>query len=71
MIARVEGAPTNYTIKVDGNDVLLTAVPEPELSGLLASSVNGIGVGTPAALAVTLPSKLRELIVIVNYTLTS
>jgi hypothetical protein len=71
IIARVEGAPANYTIKVDGANLQLNATPEPELNGLLASAVNGVALGAPVALEIPLPSKLREFIVIVNYTLTS
>jgi hypothetical protein len=71
IIARVDGAPASYGITVDGNPVTVSAAPEPEFSGLLASSVNGVALATPVAIAAPLPSKLRELIVIVNYSLTS
>lgn len=71
IIARVDGAPANYGITVGGNAVTLNPAPEPEFAGLLASSVNGLALATPLELSALLPSKLRELIVIVNYTLTS
>lgn len=70
IIARVDGAPVSYVLNVGGNPVTLNSAPEPELSGLLASSVSGVALGSPVALAVPLPSKLKELIVIINYQLT-
>ncbi|WP_373498723.1 neuraminidase-like domain-containing protein [Desulfococcus sp.] len=70
IIARVDGAPAGYAITVGGNVVTLNPAPEAELSGLLASSVNGVALATPLVLSAPLPSKLRELIVILNYSLT-
>lgn len=70
IIARVDGAPPNYGITVGGNALTLNPAAEPELSGLLAASVNGVALATPLVLSAPLPSKLRELIVIVNYSLT-
>ncbi|TXH36055.1 MAG: hypothetical protein E6Q92_11570 [Burkholderiaceae bacterium] len=70
IIARVDGAPPSYGITVGGNGVTLTPPPEAELSGLLSSAVNGVALATPLALSAPLPSKLRELILIVNYSLT-
>jgi hypothetical protein len=71
IIARVEGAPANYAMTVGGNAVTLNPAAEPELSGLLATSVNGVVLATPLVLSAPLPSKLRDLIVIVNYSLTA
>jgi hypothetical protein len=71
IVARVDGAPASYGITVAGNAVTLNAAPEPELSGLLASTVNGIALASPVVITAPLPSKLRELIVIVNYSLTN
>ena len=70
-IARVDGAPASYGITVGGGAVTLNAAPEAELAGLLASNVPGITLANPVVIAAPLPSKLRELIVIVNYTLTA
>jgi hypothetical protein len=69
IVARVDGTPANYGITVSGNAVTLNPAAEPELAGLLAASVNGVALETPLALSAPLPSKLRELIVIVNYSL--
>lgn len=71
VIARVDGSPPSYGIAVGGNGVTLTSPPEAELSGLLSSAVNGVALSTPLALSAPLPSKLRELILIVNYSLTA
>lgn len=71
IIARVDGAPPSYGITVGGNAVTLNPAPEPELLGLHASAVNGVALATPLVLSAPLPSKLRELIVIVNYSLTA
>lgn len=71
IFARVDGAPSNYGITVAGNVVTLNPAPEPELSSLLASSVLGVALSTPLTVSAPVPSKLRELIVIVNYSLTS
>jgi len=71
IITRIDGAPASYGIKVDGNDVTLNPTAEPELAGLLAASVNGVALETPLVLSAPLPSKLREMIVIVNYSLTT
>nr|WP_281722005.1 neuraminidase-like domain-containing protein [Nitrosomonas nitrosa] len=71
IIARVDGAPASYGVTVDGNAVTLNSPPEPELSGLLASAVTGVALAAPIAFSAPLPSKLRELIVIVNYSLTA
>jgi hypothetical protein len=70
IIARVDGSPANYGITVGGNAVTLNAPPEAELSGLLAASVNGVALENPVAITIPLPSKVRELIVMVNYSLT-
>jgi hypothetical protein len=70
VIARVDGAPPSYGINVGGSVVTLNPAPEPELSGLYAASVNGVALETPLVLSLALPSKLREMIVIVNYSLT-
>jgi hypothetical protein len=69
IIARVDGSPANYGITVGGTPVNLVPAAEPELTGLLAASVNGVGLNAPLPLAVPLPSKMREVIVIVNYSL--
>ena len=69
IIARVDGSPANYAITVNGNAVTLNSAPEPELAGLLSSSVNGVSLTAPMALSAPLPSTLREMIVIVNYSL--
>ncbi len=69
VIARVDGAPASYGITVGGNPVTLNAAPEPQFAGLLASSVNGVAMATPVTITAPLPAKLRELIVIVNYSL--
>lgn len=71
IIARIDGGPPNYGITVGGNAVTLNPAPEPELLGLHASAVNGVTIATPLALSAPLPSKLRELILIVNYSLTA
>jgi peptidoglycan hydrolase-like protein with peptidoglycan-binding domain len=71
IIARIDGAPANYGITVGGNAVTLNPAAEPELSGLLASAVNGVAMATPLVVSAPLPSKLRELMVIVNYSLTA
>ncbi|HEU5181573.1 MAG TPA: neuraminidase-like domain-containing protein [Candidatus Polarisedimenticolia bacterium] len=70
LIARVDGAPQNYSLTVGGSSLTLNPPSEPDLSGLLAASVNGVALATPLTLSTPLPSKLRELIVIVNYALT-
>jgi hypothetical protein len=69
IIARVTGKP-NYGITVNGTPVTLNAPAEPELAGLLSSSVLGVALNAPLTIATALPSKIEELIVIVNYTLT-
>lgn len=71
IIVRVDGAPASYGISVGGNAITLNPAPEPELSGLLASAVNGVALATPLVVSAPLPSKLHELIVIVNYSLTT
>lgn len=70
IIARVDGAPATYGITAGGNAVVLNPAPEPELHGLLASALHGVAMGTPLTIAAPLPAKLREMIVIVNYSLT-
>lgn len=70
IIARVDDAPANYVITVGGNAVTLNPAAEPELSGLLAASVNGVALTVPVELSVPLPLKLNELLIIANYILT-
>jgi hypothetical protein len=69
LIARVEGAPGTHMLTIAGNAVTLNAAAEPEFSGLLAASVNGVALSSPLTIASAGP-KLSELIVIVNYALT-
>ncbi len=65
LIARVDGAPSDYNITVDGNFV--TPTQEIELPSLLFYTVNEVA--TPLVLSAPLPSELRDLILIVNYSL--
>ncbi|GGC05314.1 neuraminidase-like domain-containing protein [Pseudoduganella buxea] len=71
LIAKVDGAPANHVITVAGTPVTLNPAAEPELAGLLASTAAGFALDTPVTLGTALAPALRELLVIVNYTVTS
>src|SRR5450830_458972 len=71
LIAKVDGAPPNHVITVAGTPVTLNPAAEPELAGLLASTAAGFALDAPVTLATALAPALRELLVIVNYTVTS
>jgi peptidoglycan hydrolase-like protein with peptidoglycan-binding domain len=70
ILARIKGAPASYNITVGGAPVALNAPAEAELAGLLSSSVLGVAMGTPVTISAALPTKIEEMIVIVNYAMT-
>jgi hypothetical protein len=70
ILARVKGVPASYGITVAGAPIVLNAPAEPELASLLSSTVLGIALDTALTIAAPLPSKIEEMILIVNYTMT-
>lgn len=62
------GSPTP-AVKVNGAAVTLNAPAEPGLAGLLSGGIAAAGLGVPLTIEATTPSKLEEMIVIVNYTI--
>jgi peptidoglycan hydrolase-like protein with peptidoglycan-binding domain len=71
ILARVTGHPASYGITVAGAAVTLNAAAEPDLAGLLSSSVMGVALETPVTISTPLPNRLEEMIVVINYTMTS
>lgn len=66
-IARVKGAPANFPITVDGAAANLTAPPEKDLAGLLATGIAALPLDSPKTFATAAPGQLEEAVVIVNY----
>ncbi|MBC7985239.1 MAG: hypothetical protein H7X93_01000, partial [Sphingomonadaceae bacterium] len=69
ILAEVQGAPASFGITAGGAAVTLNAPAEADLAGLLSSTVAVVPLGTPMALAVPTPNLVRELVVIVNYSI--
>jgi hypothetical protein len=69
IVARVDGAPASLAMTVGGNGVTLQS-PVEGLPGLLRGTADGVGLGTPVELTAPLTPRLRDMIFIVNYTLT-
>jgi hypothetical protein len=65
ILARVHGEPVTHTITVATNPVILNAPPQPNLHGLLSSSLNGLAMATPFVISAPLAPKLRDIIIII------
>jgi hypothetical protein len=67
ILAKVTSNPP-YPITVDGAPVSLAAAG-PDLAGLVGSSITPMSFGAPTMIATTTPDQLKEMIVVINYSL--